>query len=265
MCNTASHEYDVFISYSRKDGLRRAELLELELVAAGFTTWRDKRNLDPNKDFTAELEHAIERSARVVCCVTPDTKRDESFVRREIGYALAVKTPVVPLIFENTIPPIHIVNVTREDFTRTTWRQAVAALFDRLRHTEDAAAQLLTPPADPYREYLNVLYKQIISVLKQTVFLEITLHSESRPDPVKTGLAVALPAAFWAITGTTPEHTREVRASFEDFREAFEQYEDRILLLGEPGAGKTTTLLAFARDRVAELARKLRASFSSHS
>lgn len=97
--------HDIFISYARRDGLAYAERLERDLKATGVTTWRDKRNLDPDEDFTAELEVAIRQSKRVVCCITPDVERRDSFVRREIGYALAVNKPVVPLIFEGAIPP----------------------------------------------------------------------------------------------------------------------------------------------------------------
>lgn len=94
--SNASYGYDVFISYARKDGRLHAERLEHGLAAAGLAAWLDKRDLDPDQDFTAALEHAIEQSERVLCCITPDTKRGTSFVRREIGYALALRKPVIP-------------------------------------------------------------------------------------------------------------------------------------------------------------------------
>lgn len=53
---TDTYKYDVFISYARKDGLQHAERLEAQLQSAGYTTWRDKRNLDRNQDFSAEIE-----------------------------------------------------------------------------------------------------------------------------------------------------------------------------------------------------------------
>jgi DNA polymerase III delta prime subunit len=40
--------------------------------------------------------------------------------------------------------------------------------------------------------------------------------------------------------------------SFSSLHEAFQKYGGRILLLGEPGTGKTTTLMAFARDMIAK-------------
>ena len=43
------------------------------------------------------------------------------------------------------------------------------------------------------------------------------------------------------------EDAKESRA-FSSFAEAYEHHNGRLLLLAAPGAGKTTTLLAFARD-----------------
>jgi hypothetical protein len=243
--------YDAFISYARKDGLNHAERLERDLIAAGLKSWRDRRDLDPDQDFSAELEQGIEQSTWVVCCVTPDTRRDNSFVRREIGYALAVHKPIVPLIFEDTIPPIHIVNVTREDFTHVPWQHAFSGLLARLRRGEKSTDQPLTPPADPFRPYLNALYSQIIDFLKHTVFSEIVLYSDETEGAVKKSVRTALPVAFWrgATDGLATEGTRS--ESFQSLSDAFSRYGGRVLLLGDPGAGKTTTLLAFARDRVA--------------
>jgi nucleoside 2-deoxyribosyltransferase len=245
----ACSRYGAFISYSRKDGLRYAERLERELSAAGFATWRDKRDLDPDQDFTAALEHAIEQSDRVLCCVTPDIKRDNSFVRREIGYALAVHKPIVPLVFEGTVPPVHIINLTHEDFTRTSWDKAFAALLARLGRSENAALQ--TTLGDPHHDYLNALYREIVDYLKQTVISEITLLNRSTPDAVREQAVRALPVAFWRAAGTMPQSSAP-RKTFASFQEAVTEYTGRVLLLGEPGAGKTTTLFAFARDRVAE-------------
>src|SRR5262252_2316067 len=98
-------EYDAFISYARKDGSEYAEKLERDFVTASVKPWRDRHDLDPEQDYTAELEEGIENSHAVVCCITPDTRRKDSFVRREIAYALAIRKPILPLIFQGTLPP----------------------------------------------------------------------------------------------------------------------------------------------------------------
>jgi hypothetical protein len=81
---------ETFISYARKDGLEFAEQLERALP----NTWRDKRGIDPTNDFTNEIEQAIQACRRVVLCLTHDTLRENSFVRREIVYAQLYKKPL---------------------------------------------------------------------------------------------------------------------------------------------------------------------------
>ena len=241
--------YDVFISYARQDGAAQAERLEHDLSSAGFRTWRDKRDLDPDQDFTAVLEDAIERSRRIVCCITPDVRRSTSFVRREIGYALAKRRPVIPLVFAGSLPPISIINNTQEDFTHVSWDQAIAALLARLRRAGEQTDRVATATSDPCSEYLHALYEDIVDYLRQTVFSEIVLFSASAPSAVSRRTPRALPAAFSVRAGITSRRERE--HAFASFHQAFQHFGGRVLLLGDPGAGKTTTLMAFARDMVA--------------
>ncbi|MBN1563818.1 MAG: HEAT repeat domain-containing protein [Anaerolineae bacterium] len=261
------YKYDAFISYARRDGLTRAMQLESDLRAEGFTTWRDTRDLDPDQDFTVALEHAIEQSARVIVCITPDTRREDNFVRREIGYALALRKPVIPLIFESTVPPISIINVHHEDFTGQPWDTAVIRLCRRLRMDTmdspyaDEAQQ--TPPHDPYRDYLNRLYQETVHYLNQTIFSMnktdyalISLTSEPTPeaidqaDPTASDTTRVLPVTFFDMAGLILDKEDQANLIYPNFRDAFERYAGRLLLLGEPGAGKTTTLMAFARNAI---------------
>ena len=61
----------------------------------------------------------------------------------------------------------------------------------------------------------------------------------------------ALPVGFWQGAAECRDEAEQPK-SFRNFDDAFTEYGQRVLLLGDPGAGKTTTLLAFARDKVAE-------------
>jgi hypothetical protein len=106
MTTTDGH---IFISYARADGSVHATTLQEKLEERGHTCWRDTRDLNRTQDFTAEIEIAIEDRNACGGCVTPDIKRPESFVRREIGYAQVCKKPITPLILDATAkPPITI-------------------------------------------------------------------------------------------------------------------------------------------------------------
>lgn len=250
----------VFISYARKDGSNYAVQLDDTLCERGFRTWRDKRSLDPTQDFTAELERAIESAAYVVVCITPDVRRDDSFARREIGYALVVKKPVLVARFDDVPPPISIVNHTWIDFF-IDWQQSFRHLCDLLGQTRRDYPS--GGKADPYKAYLEALYKQIVQYLNKTVFSVLpghtntsllSLHAKGTPDAAKTSGVVEVPVlspAFFDMAGITDLPEQE-EFSFSSLHEAFQKYGGRILLLGEPGTGKTTTLMAFARDMIAK-------------
>lgn len=94
----------IFISYSRHDGGVHAKWIDTELTALGFETWLDRRDVSSTSDFTADIENNIERASYIVVCITRDTTRQNSFVRREIQYALYREKPVIPVRFEAIVP-----------------------------------------------------------------------------------------------------------------------------------------------------------------
>jgi HEAT repeat protein len=234
----------VFISYARHDGLTHAEKLESALAARRYPTWRDKRGIDPARDFTAEIERALKDASHVVACITPDVTRDTSFVRREIQYALLLDKPVHVARFDKaTLPPIHIVNNTFIEFYKD-WERGLTDLCAML---ETAPASYRPPPLppeadDPFRAYVGKVYQRAVDYLDRNIIRLIDLDVEQTPD--------AVPARQQDMFDllVTDEATG---ADFHTFAEAFAHFNGRTLLLGEPGAGKTITLMAATRDAAA--------------
>ena len=242
----------VFISYSRQDGKRHAERLENELKTAGYRVWRDTRDINPNQDFTAEIEMGIEKSDLIAVCVTPDIRRENSFVRREIQYADIVRKPTFPCRVMDVPPPISIINKEWLEFHKD-WRTA----FERLR-------QLVTDPrlqkrseaftataADPFRDYLQKLYQQIVRYLDQTVIKLVDLDAKSSPEAVPQKQHDDILLEFFESSVFAQDIHAEELPKYTTFKDAFDYHKGRLLLLGEPGAGKTITLMAQARDAVA--------------
>jgi DNA polymerase III delta prime subunit len=248
--------YDVFISYARKDGLEFAERLERDLTVQQYRTWRDKRNLDVYQDFTAEIEIGIREARFVVVCVSPSIEQNPySFVRREISYARSKNKPIIPLVLPNADLPLDIINLTwvgcfagQKPQQTLDYEGGLATLLTRLQQNGEPDSR----PAeslDPFREYVETLYDGIVDILNQTLIKLIDVRGQATPEAVQGQSKKPNPlAAFKGRYGMKPDAEETPIAHF---REAYERYRGRVLLLGEPGAGKSTTLLAFARDLAA--------------
>ncbi len=245
----------VFISYARKDADLGAASLDAALKPR-YAVWRDVRGIDPAQDFTAEIEKAIQAAAHVVVCVTPDVLRDDSFVRREIAYANYLKKPILVARFANVPPPIHIFTNTWIDFFKG-WDAA----FETLCHWLDGAAvassrsgDAPTPPPDAYKAYLEAMYADLVESIRASVFSNdmLTLRTVATSGDVG-GKTRQLNPKYVPYTLREAPAPAPPSEPFPSLRAAYDHAhcQGRVLLLGEPGAGKTTTLLAFARDAAA--------------
>lgn len=241
----------VFISYSRKDGNDYAEKLQTQLESAGFTVWRDTRNINPAQDFTAEIEIGIEQADIVAVCVTPDIKRANSFVRREIQYAAAVNKPTFPCRVVEIPPIISIINNEWLEFHRdwdASFQRLCQLVIDPNLNNPSGTYQ--QAPDEPFKDYLQALYRQIVRYLDQAVIRLIDLEAEATPDAVPRKRTDDILLEFFESSiFATPQDDKV--PSYKTFAEAFEYHNGRLLLLGEPGAGKTITLMSHARDAVA--------------
>lgn len=115
--------------------------------------------------------------------------------------------------------------------------------------TTQAKAANKPEDKDPITLFLSRLLEDISYWLDQTVFPFVVLGGA----PVKGtfipkqafGATSALPSAFFK--GVFPRPVQH-STRFDNLENAFRYFRGRLLLLGPPGSGKTTALLAFARD-----------------
>jgi DNA polymerase III delta prime subunit len=261
--DTNSSRSHIFISYARDDGSEQAARLQTELEALGYDCWRDTRDLNRTQDFTVEIEKEIEDHAtHVVVCVTPGAKQS-TWVRREIAYAELCGLPITPLMLADIKPPLPLVNLTWVEQHKIGWHAALKQVGTSIQQAEVAPVK----SDDPFREYLQTLYQAIVTDLDRRVIKQIDLHSKARPDAIKENKTYPDEVADKARQeinlsffgrglsirkveeAPIPETAHD--GKFDTFSAAFEHYDGRVLLLGEPGAGKTTTLMAYARDAVA--------------
>lgn len=235
----ATVTHDAFISYARKDGHDYAVRLQQELEALGFKTWRDERDIDITRDFTWNIESAIRGSRCVIVCQTPETLSEQGFVRREVEYARLIRKPILVChFFADMLPIVSIATHTYLDFVES-WEAGFGRLCERLRHirrSQDPTVVHDTKDGDPFRNYVKQFYEYVGEQLQQMVVNVIDLNAQVTPMDV----------SFWTKELTSEDDSPS--AEYITFGPALERYGGRVLLLGQPGAGKTITLLATARD-----------------
>ena len=87
----------IFISYARPDH-DKAEKIAKALSENGLTPLWDDENLDPGEQFIEKIKALIANSHIFLTLLT-EASAARPWVHEEIGYALALNVPVIPVIF----------------------------------------------------------------------------------------------------------------------------------------------------------------------
>lgn len=105
LLNNTAMKYDIFISYRRKGGSERAELLKAILENRGYKGSRvfmDTHSL-LGGDFKKRIKDAISQSVNVIVLITEgcfDNIKDEDYWIFEISEAMALKKNIIPVFFD---------------------------------------------------------------------------------------------------------------------------------------------------------------------
>jgi HEAT repeat protein len=233
----------IFISYKSEERAY-ADAVRAQIEAWGYETWMDVYRLEAGTHWANEIDRALKSAAVVVGMMTP-AALGSRYVTNEWDMAIRLDTPFVPLLHEKCEPHYKYIDIHYIDFTGADKQPA----FDKLK------SRLQSPRAelgreDPYRDYLNVLFDRINKFLAEKI-----VHALDEPIKLETEVTHDVVLfekqpeidPLYAIGGLTAD---EPETELRDFGAAFEHYDGRVLLLGEPGAGKTITLLHFGRDAV---------------
>ena len=103
-------QYDVFISYSRRDAAM-AELIVEALRAEGLSVFYDAMMIAPGADFKSALADAI-GNARVIVALVTEASIGSKFIQLELMAAQSANAPIIPIAIDRLPENIPITLAT---------------------------------------------------------------------------------------------------------------------------------------------------------
>ena len=88
--------YEIFLSHNHRD-LAWCEHVKREAAVAGVTTYLAEHDVQAGHTLAVKVQRAIKRS-RAVAVLISDNSVAAPYVQQEIGYALACRKVVIPLV-----------------------------------------------------------------------------------------------------------------------------------------------------------------------
>ncbi|MBN8499416.1 TIR domain-containing protein, partial [Accumulibacter sp.] len=239
----------VFISYSRSDR-QIADRLFADLQQAGHACWLDTSDIPGGEVWLAAIADGIERAYAVVSLVSTAANTND-WVRLEYLQARKRGKPVFPLLTGDGEPPWYLAD-----------RQAIAiGGADYTTGVQRLLRSLPAPPAATAARASAVTQRAAELAYLHRLEIDELVHTElytpmaavakvlARREPAATLPAIVMRPEFRHLRhlscARTEAHSES--HSYADIAQAFAQVR-RAALLGEPGAGKTTTLWKLAHD-----------------
>lgn len=253
----------VFISYSRRDTIGTSEpyagipeRIKNRLEKDGYVVWLDKADLPPGT-YEPEIREGIQESFCVIACLTPRVLKDrECQAAREISYARdTAKIPIIPVRFltdDNLLETQGHLDVWFVDGAgNMAVEEGLENLCKMVPKAEKMWRERRAAEKDPFEPYVKACLKYLDGELQRLGQLLTLASTEAEEhvgptDKLKYDLSIAQYDRQTCGSERDNPDNKE-REVFRSFDEAFDKNKGRMLLLGDPGAGKTTVLRIFAR------------------
>jgi tetratricopeptide (TPR) repeat protein len=263
--NTTS-QFDVFLSHGSIDKPWVTQLKD-DLARYGLQAWLDKDEIRPGNIIVSELELALENSRAVALIVSPEAI-DSGWVEEEYSRAVAlaqdkhVRLQLIPIILRTAKLPGILKNRKWVDFRdETAYTEKVEELVWGITGEKPALEKELKqehqkpgPGTEPDQrspfvqetQYLNDLIENLQRYQGILEYVELSARANKMLyKQLDRGRKVLL-GSVASVYNTGNGHT-QLGQALDGIEEALSQF-PRFVIIGEPGAGKTTTLVRLARE-----------------
>lgn len=241
----------VFVSYSRLDSAF-ADRLVADLERAGHACWLDTNDIPGGEVWLAAIADGIERAYAFLTLVTQAANHSE-WVRLEFLHAMKQQKYVIPLLAGNEDPPWYMADRQSISLRPDDYGAGLAQLLGSLP-SPPVAGPSRTARTDGRQAELSYLRHLQLGELVHTELY--TPMAGVAPVAAHGRLAVRVPSVamhpeYQYLRGQANRNDPAPGESrpYQDIVDAFAAVR-RAVLLGEPGAGKTTTLWKIARNAV---------------
>ena len=243
----------VFVSYAHANAAFAQRLID-DLNAAGHACWIDTMEIKGGTKWTRAISEGINNSYAFLSVVS-EAGNNSDWVQKEFLWAEQKHKRIFPVMAEDCELPIYMIHLQATAFY-TDYRDGVQRLLAALPAPPDepvldaAAAKRPASQRALELEYLDFLrFEELVNTEKYTP-LAGTAHVHQRRTVRPDGVApVVIRPEFEHLHRTDADMRESETRTFEDIIGAIHDIR-RAVVLGEPGAGKTTTLWKLARNLV---------------
>lgn len=254
----------IFLSYRSMEA-DFAIRFATDLKNAGVNIWMDRLDggISPGDDWRREIENAVDTCSAMIAVLSPDYVAAK-YCLRELARADTRGIAIIPILLRSVAArewPIEIQRSQYIDFRswqdEVTYRSKLDELVKRLRVQ---MSTLVGNEPDRETRYLNTLIAELESRKGVLEYVELAAqvdnpddHAPVRPSPTLTqtwGLdnefSLLEVVSQWA-TPVDLQPVQQRKRQLGSILDAVHEHR-RFVLIGAPGAGKTTTIRRLALD-----------------